>query len=151
MHAKRSLLRQINAHTYNNTHAKCLQLDISTYLLFEKSVFSQLKMEDALLKMPSCTYFRVLWRRSVFQLRCFAMLRKMLIVFNFDTMWSTCSGPCFTVDDFVPLLCFLLLSVAIVQAGCDHWSIWYFSRPSSSVIGQLGKKRQWWALRFTQS
>lgn len=41
--------------------------------------------------------------------------------------------------DFVPL-CSLLSSVAIVQAGCGGWLVWYLSRPSTTVIGRLGKK-----------
>lgn len=38
---------------------------------------------------------------------------------------------------FVPLLC---VSVAVVQAGWDGWSLCYLSRPSAIVIERLGKK-----------
>lgn len=34
----------------------------------------------------------------------------------------------------------LLFSTCNLHVGCDGWSLWYFSRPSTIVIGRLGKK-----------
>jgi len=39
----------------------------------------------------------------------------------------------------------MIQNIVVVQKeNCDSWSVWYLARPSSTVIGWLGKKWQWW-------
>lgn len=121
---------------------------------------SQLKMPGALLKSPTCECLRALLQCSILlKLRRFGCyntnIHEVLIVSDFAAslflnikMSTQCKWflLALVLNAFVLLLCFLLSSVAVIQVGFGDWSVWYLTRPSSTVIGQLE-----WTLCFSQS